>query len=31
MAFAIIFYVCAGVALPCFVVAAVAAVALGGE
>lgn len=31
MAFAVIFYVCGGIALPCFLVAAVAAVALGGE
>lgn len=31
MAFAVLFYVCVGAALPCFLVAAVAAVALGGE
>lgn len=31
MAFAILFYVCGGIALPCLLVAAVAAVALGGE
>lgn len=31
MAFAVLFYVCVGAALPCFLVAAVAAVALVGK